>query len=182
MVPRCWVLQVTTRNVVAYSFCSLAAAAQFVLSQLHRTARDKKRGSGSVTVDLASRTVTRGADRVRLTPTEWQVLELLVRNPGRLVTRHKVPTEIWGSDHVADSGYERLYIAQLRKKLEPDPSDPRHILTDAGMGCPPAVGRSRPAPAGSADADRRERTPRACRVGTTDDGLQRRAPRRAQQL
>lgn len=89
---------------------------------------------GDVTVDLLSRTVTRGAERVRLTPTEWQVLELLIRNPGRLVTRHDMLTEIWGSEHVADSGYLRLYIAQLRKKLEPEPSAPRHILTEAGMG------------------------------------------------
>jgi two-component system KDP operon response regulator KdpE len=93
---------------------------------------------GDVVVDLATHVVTRGADAeastVRLTPTEWQVLELLARNAGRLVTRRTMLTEIWGTDHVRDSGYLRLYIAQLRKKLEPEPSAPRHILTDAGMG------------------------------------------------
>ncbi|MBO9578742.1 MAG: response regulator transcription factor [Microbacteriaceae bacterium] len=93
---------------------------------------------GDVTVDLAAHSVVRRVDgeerRVRLTPTEWQVLELLLRNAGRLVTRQTMLAEIWGSAHVADTGYLRLYIAQLRKKLEPDPSAPRHLLTEAGMG------------------------------------------------
>ena len=71
---------------------------------------------------------------MRLTPTEWQVLERLVRNPGRLVTRQTLLTEIWGSEHVTDTGYLRLYVAQLRKKLEPEPARPRHLLTEAGMG------------------------------------------------
>lgn len=94
---------------------------------------------GQVTVDLAARSVVRegegGRQHVRLTPTEWQVLEILVRNPGRLVTRQTLLTSIWGSEHVADTGYLRLYVSQLRKKLEPDPAHPRHLLTEAGMGC-----------------------------------------------
>jgi len=95
---------------------------------------------GAATIDLAARTVvltdrTTGIERpVRLTPTEWSVLELLVRNAGRLVTRHTLLTEIWGSQHVADTGYLRLYVAQLRKKLEPVPAEPVHLLTEAGMG------------------------------------------------
>lgn len=98
---------------------------------------------GEVTVDLATHTATRGRfgerETIRLTPTEWQVLELLIRNPGKLVTRQTMLTDIWGSDHVADTGYLRLYIAQLRKKLEPEPGEPRYLLTEAGMGyrlCP----------------------------------------------
>lgn len=88
-----------------------------------------------ITIDLAARAVTRnGSERVRLTPTEWKVLELLVRGGGRLVTRQQLLTEIWGSEHVTDTGYLRLYIAQLRKKLEPDPASPRILLTEAGMG------------------------------------------------
>ena len=91
---------------------------------------------GDATVDLVAHTVTRGADAraVRLTPTEWRVLEFLVRNPGRLVTRQTLLTEIWGSEHIADTGYLRLYIAQLRKKLEDDPAHPVHLLTESGMG------------------------------------------------
>ena len=69
---------------------------------------------GEVTVDLAARSVVRegegGRQHVRLTPTEWQVLEILVRNPGRLVTRQTLLTSIWGSEHVADTGYLRLYV------------------------------------------------------------------------
>ncbi|QCB93551.1 response regulator [Cellulomonas shaoxiangyii] len=93
---------------------------------------------GDATVDLSARSVTRGAPgqqtHVRLTPTEWKVLELLLRHPGRLVTRQTLLTDIWGSQHVSDTGYLRLYIAQLRKKLEQDPAAPRHLLTEAGMG------------------------------------------------
>jgi two-component system KDP operon response regulator KdpE len=93
---------------------------------------------GDATIDLASHTVTREVDGrtrpVRLTPTEWRVLEVLVRNPGALVTRETLLREIWGSEHVSDSGYLRLYVSQLRHKLEPVPSEPRYILTEAGMG------------------------------------------------
>lgn len=93
---------------------------------------------GEVTVDLAARSVTRETDggtaHIRLTPTEWQVLELLIRNPGKLVTRQTLLSSIWGSAHVADTGYLRLYLSQLRKKLEPDPAHPVHLLTEAGMG------------------------------------------------
>lgn len=93
---------------------------------------------GDVTVDLAARSVSRatgtGSEFVRLTPTEWQVLELLLRNAGKLVTRRTLLTEIWGSEHVTDTGYLRLYLAQLRKKLEPDPAVPRYLLTESGMG------------------------------------------------
>jgi two-component system KDP operon response regulator KdpE len=90
---------------------------------------------GDVTVDLAARVVTRaGAGPVHLTPTEWQVLEILVRNPGRLVTRQTILTEIWGSAHLASSGYLRLYLSQLRKKLEAEPSAPRYLVTEQGMG------------------------------------------------
>ncbi|HYJ48349.1 MAG TPA: response regulator transcription factor [Microbacterium sp.] len=87
-----------------------------------------------VTVDLVSRTVTRDGASVRLTPTEWHVLEFLVRHPGLLVSRQTLLTEIWGSEHITDTGYLRLYIGQLRKKLEADPARPRHILTEPGMG------------------------------------------------
>lgn len=93
---------------------------------------------GDVRVDLGARTVVRGtgsgARQVRLTPTEWRLLDLLVRNPGRLVTRETVLTEVWGPNHTRDTGYLRLYVGQLRKKLEPEPSRPRHLLTVPGMG------------------------------------------------
>lgn len=93
---------------------------------------------GDVTVDVASKSVIRsgqdGPTYIRLTPTEWKILELLVRNAGRLVTRQALMRDIWGPVEVTDTGYLRLYIAQLRKKLEPDPGKPVFILTEAGMG------------------------------------------------
>lgn len=93
---------------------------------------------GGVTIDLAARSVSADTDdhrrQIRLTPTEWQVLELLVRNAGRLVTRQDLLTNIWGTEHAKDTGYLRLYMSQLRKKLEPDPTAPRYLLTDPGMG------------------------------------------------
>ncbi|MDN5855448.1 MAG: winged helix-turn-helix domain-containing protein, partial [Actinomycetia bacterium] len=93
---------------------------------------------GDVTIDLSSRNVvktSRGQTQpIRLTPTEWQVLEVLIRNPGKLVTRQTLLTEIWGSEHITDTGYLRLYVSQLRKKLEPNPSKPRYLITEAGMG------------------------------------------------
>ncbi len=93
---------------------------------------------GSVSIDLADKLVVAhdesGESPVRLTPTEWQILELLLRNPRKLVTQRTMLAEIRGPQHVSDAGYLRLYIAQLRKKLEPDPSRPRFILTEPGMG------------------------------------------------
>lgn len=111
---------------------------------------------GDVTVDLAAHRVTRsraagrsgssqadeagkdGAARtdvtVHLTPTEWLILEQLLRSPRRLVTRDSLLTAVWGPQHGSDTGYLRLYLAQLRKKLEPEPAHPRYLLTEAGMG------------------------------------------------
>lgn len=91
-------------------------------------------GFGDVVVDLATKTVTRAGSRVHLTPTEWRMLEHLARHPGALVTRQDLLKEIWGSAQVSDSGYLRLYMSQLRKKLEQEPSAPVHLLTESGMG------------------------------------------------
>ena len=87
------------------------------------------------TVDLAAKRVTRadGGD-VRLTPTEWQLLEILVRNRGRLVTQRQLLQEVWGPAYETESNYLRVYVAQLRRKLEPEPSRPRYLLTESGMG------------------------------------------------
>jgi two-component system KDP operon response regulator KdpE len=89
---------------------------------------------GDVVVDLATKSVVRGGARVHLTPTEWRMLEFLARHPGTLVTRQTLLKEIWASEQVSDSGYLRLYMSQLRKKLEVDPANPAHLLTESGMG------------------------------------------------
>ncbi|MBZ4487791.1 response regulator transcription factor [Microbacterium sp. cx-55] len=89
---------------------------------------------GEVELDLAAKTVTRAGAPVHLTPTEWRMLEFLARHPGALVTRQSLLKEIWASEQVSDSGYLRLYMSQLRKKLEADPAHPVHLLTEQGMG------------------------------------------------
>jgi two-component system, OmpR family, KDP operon response regulator KdpE len=86
------------------------------------------------TVDLARKRVTRGDADVRLTPTEWQVLEVLVRNADRLVTQRQLLAEVWGPGYQTEANYLRVYMANLRRKLEPDPSAPRYLLTETGMG------------------------------------------------
>jgi two-component system KDP operon response regulator KdpE len=87
------------------------------------------------TVDLAA-TVVRDAEGtvVRLTPTEWHVLEVLVRNEGKLVPGRQLLQEVWGPAYGTETNYLRVYVAQLRRKLEPDPANPRHLLTEPGMG------------------------------------------------
>lgn len=89
---------------------------------------------GEISVDLTSKAVSRAGERVHLTPTEWRILEFLARNAGSLVTRQSLFKDIWGTDQVTDTGYLRLYMSQLRKKLEADPAHPRHLLTEQGMG------------------------------------------------
>ncbi len=86
------------------------------------------------TVDLAAKRVTRGGSDVRLTPTEWQLLEILVRHRERLVTQRQLLGEVWGPQYQTEANYLRVYAAQLRRKLEPDPSRPRYLLTEPGMG------------------------------------------------
>ncbi|MBN8204974.1 response regulator transcription factor [Microbacterium esteraromaticum] len=89
---------------------------------------------GDVVVDLAAKSVARAGAHVHLTPTEWRMLEHLVRHPGALVTRQELLRELWGTEQATDTGYLRLYMSQLRKKLEADPSAPVHLLTEQGMG------------------------------------------------
>jgi two-component system, OmpR family, KDP operon response regulator KdpE len=86
------------------------------------------------TVDLVAKRVTRDGADVRLTPTEWHVLEVLVRNPGRLVPHRQLLQEVWGPRYESETNYLRVYLAQLRAKLEPDPARPKHLLTEPGMG------------------------------------------------
>ncbi|WP_129337296.1 response regulator [Cellulomonas endophytica] len=86
------------------------------------------------TVDLAARRVTTDAGDVRLTPTEWHLLELLVRSPGRLVTQRELLRTIWGPAYETETNYLRVHLANLRRKLEPEPSRPRYLVTEVGMG------------------------------------------------
>ncbi len=85
-------------------------------------------------VDLAAKQVTRGAETVHLTPTEWAVVEVLVRNPGKLVSQRQLLQDVWGPQYRTETNYLRLYLAQIRRKLEPEPTRPRYFLTEPGMG------------------------------------------------
>jgi two-component system, OmpR family, KDP operon response regulator KdpE len=93
---------------------------------------------GPVTVDLATRRVTLAAGEscaeVRLTPTEWHLLEFLLRHPGKLLSQRQLLAEVWGPGYETAGGNLRVYMAQLRRKLEAEPGRPRHLLTEPGMG------------------------------------------------
>ncbi|WP_336207235.1 response regulator [Nonomuraea sp. LPB2021202275-12-8] len=96
---------------------------------------------GDHVVDLADKTVSGG---VRLTPTEWHILEILLHNPGKLVSQRHLLTEVWGVKYVKEFHYLRQYMAQLRRKLERDAAHPVHLITEPGMGYrfnPEAVSR-----------------------------------------
>ncbi|HEY1821511.1 MAG TPA: response regulator [Trebonia sp.] len=86
------------------------------------------------TVDLAAKRVIKDGADVRLTPTEWQLLEILVRNRGKLITQKQLLQDVWGPAYGSESNYLRVYVAQLRRKLEQEPSRPRFLLTEPGMG------------------------------------------------
>ncbi len=89
---------------------------------------------GNVTVDLAHRQVTKRGEPVRLTPTEYALLRLLIQHAGRVLTHKQILKEVWGPDYVEETHYLRVYFAQLRQKLEGDPALPRLILTEPGVG------------------------------------------------
>ncbi|MFF3215915.1 response regulator [Streptomyces sp. NPDC002886] len=86
------------------------------------------------TVDLVAKKVVRNGRGVRLTPTEWHLLEILITNPGRLISQRKLLLDVWGPTYSEHTNYLRVYMAQLRRKLEADPSHPRYLITEPGMG------------------------------------------------
>ncbi|MBD7951047.1 MULTISPECIES: response regulator [Oerskovia] len=90
--------------------------------------------AGDLRIDLARRRVLRAGQEVRLSPTEWSLLEVLVRHRGRMVGRLQLLHDVWGPAYSAETNYLRVYTAQLRRKLEDDPANPRHIITQPGMG------------------------------------------------
>jgi len=87
------------------------------------------------TVDLAAKRVSGGGREIKLTATEWHLLEILVRNDGRTVEHRKLLEDVWGRSYTGQSNYLRVYIAALRRKLERDPTHPRYLLTASGLGC-----------------------------------------------
>jgi len=102
---------------------------------------------GDTMVDLRSKRITRRQQEVRLTPTEWHLLEVLLRAPGRLLSQQQLLAAVWGPGYDRAAGNLRLYMAQLRRKLEPDPSRPRWLVTEPGLGY-----RFQPGPRDSAES------------------------------
>jgi two-component system KDP operon response regulator KdpE len=86
------------------------------------------------TLDFDAKVATRAGEPVRLTPTEWSIVELLARNAGKLVSQSELLHEVWGPSYHRETNYLRVYLAGLRRKLEADPSRPRHLVTEPGMG------------------------------------------------
>ncbi|MFD9909551.1 response regulator [Streptomyces sp. NPDC059063] len=106
-----------------------------------RRTRTEDRGETSAvvetdgfTLDLLAKKALRDGRAVRLTPTEWHLLEVLIRHRGRLVSQQQLLGEVWGPSHGTRTNYLRVYMAQLRRKLETDPAHPRHLITAPGMG------------------------------------------------
>jgi len=92
-------------------------------------------GNGAETIAGRAASAVAGATgEVHLTPTEWHVLEVITRHPGRLVTQREVLAEVWGPQYLKETSYLRVYLTQLRRKLEPDPARPRYLITEPGMG------------------------------------------------
>jgi two-component system KDP operon response regulator KdpE len=86
------------------------------------------------TLDLAGKRASRDGADIRMTPTEWHIVELLVRHRGQLVSQQRLLREVWGPEHEHATNYLRVYLAQLRRKLEPDPTRPRYFITEPGLG------------------------------------------------
>lgn len=86
------------------------------------------------TLDLGGKRANRGGADIRMTPTEWDIVEVLARHRGQLVSQQRLLREVWGPEHEQATNYLRVYLAQLRRKLEPDPARPRYFVTEPGLG------------------------------------------------
>jgi two-component system, OmpR family, KDP operon response regulator KdpE len=102
--------------------------------RLHPSAEQPVVETEAFTVDLGAARVSTAEGDVRLTPTEWHLVEILVRNPGKLVSQRQLLQEVWGPQYQDETNYLRVYMAQIRRKLEPDPAEPRFFITEPGMG------------------------------------------------
>lgn len=112
----------------------LLARVRTALRHRHSTEQGEIFVAGSFTVDLSARIVKSRGEVVKLTPTEYSLLSLFVRNAGKVLTHRYILQQVWGPAFEEESQYTRVYVGQLRKKLEDDPSDPKLILTESGIG------------------------------------------------
>lgn len=89
---------------------------------------------GEIEIDFTARRARRGGEEIHLTPIEFKLLQLFVRHAGKVITQRQLLAEVWGPQHVEEAQYLRVYVGQLRRKLEPDPARPRYLLTETGVG------------------------------------------------
>jgi two-component system, OmpR family, KDP operon response regulator KdpE len=118
----------------------LMARVRSALRHSQRTAHGTVFSNGSLSVDLAARLVKKKGDIIKLTPTEYSLLALFVRNAGRVLTHRFILQQVWGPTFEGETQYSRVYVGQLRKKLEDDPESPRLLLTESGIGYRLAAG------------------------------------------
>ena len=112
----------------------LLARVRAALRRHHPASDEAVVRTAHFTIDLAAGKAWRLGDEVRLTPIEWGLVGELVRNPGRLLTQRWLLQEVWGPQYGSETSYLRVYLATLRRKLEPNPSQPRYFITEPGMG------------------------------------------------
>jgi len=117
-----------------FSINELLARLRATLRRHHPAPEEPVIETAHFVVDLVNRRVTRGGDSVHLTPTEWDIVERLVRNPGRLVTQRQLLQDVWGPQYERETNYLRVHLAAIRRKLEPDPGQPRYFITEPGIG------------------------------------------------
>lgn len=119
-----------------FSFAELTARAQAVLRRVRENAppRHKRYVSGDLVLDVDAHRVTKRGKTIELTPTEFRLLVTLAENAGRVLTHEQLLEKVWGYDAGEDTGYIKRYIWYLRQKLEDDPTNPQHILTERGFG------------------------------------------------
>ena len=112
----------------------LLARVRALLRRKGPEAEDSVVVAGQLTINLVDRRVERAGELVHLTPKEWSALALLARSPGSLVTQQELLSQVWGPEYGSESEYLRTLFSRLRRKLEEDPSSPRHLLTEPGVG------------------------------------------------
>lgn len=119
-----------------FSFAELAARIMAVLNRANSAVAVSQTvlTFGDLTVDMTDKRVWRGGETIHLTPTEFKLLEVLVRHAGRIVTQEELIRQTWGEQYMDDIGYVRRYVWHLRKKIEPDPNNPFYIHNDRGYG------------------------------------------------
>jgi two-component system KDP operon response regulator KdpE len=120
--------------VKPFGMAELLARLRAAVRRSSDTSREPQVETASFTVDLAAGLVTVAGVPVKLTPTEWHVLAVLARHVGSVVDHKRLLEDVWGPGYERQTHYLRIYLAALRRKLEPDPAHPRHLLTEAGLG------------------------------------------------